>query len=260
MKILERLKLPEAAQIEQLDDKAATLLHAWILQDKGFLRKLYRDYYTILKKAVGTDEGDSKKIVELGSGGGFIKEVIPAAITSDILELPSVDIVFSAMQMPFDDHSVDAFVMIDVLHHIPNARAFFAEAVRCLAPGGRLAMIEPANTPWSRFIYKNFHHEAFEPLAGWEFESQGPLSTANGALPWIIFHRDREMFEKDFPQLKIRHLRPHTPFRYLCSGGFTLRQLTPSFSYGMVKGLEILLGPFNRWIGMFETIVLEKQT
>jgi hypothetical protein len=34
----------------------------------------------------------------------------------------------------------------------------------------------------------------------------------------------------------------------------------PSWSYGMVKALERLLSPLNRWIGMFETILIEKAT
>jgi len=260
MKILDALKLPEAARIEDLDNEAATRLHAEIIQKKGFLKKLYYDFYTVLKTAVDTSQTPKEKVVELGSGGGFIKDVIPGVITSDVLPLDSVDAVFSACQMPFEDASVDAIVMIDVLHHIPDARAFFTETVRCLMPGGRIAMIEPANTAWSRFIYQNFHHETFDPRAGWEFESKGPLSTANGALPWILFHRDRVQFRQEFPQLAIIQTQFHTPFRYLFSGGFTLRQLLPSWSYCMVKTLEFVLSPLNRHIGMFETIVLEKHS
>ncbi len=257
MGFLDFLRLSEHQKMDNLDDAAATLLHAEILQHKGFLKKLYVDFYTELRVAVGNIKNNT--VIELGSGGGFIKDVIPGTLTSDVLPVASVDAVFSACEMPFEDRSIDAIVMIDVLHHIPDVRAFFAEAVRCLKPGGRIAMIEPANTVWSRFIYKNFHHEAFDPQTGWEFESKGPLSTANGALPWIIFHRDRDTFEKSYPQLNILETRIHTPLRYLLSGGFTLRQLTPSWSYCMVKGLEWLFCPFNRWTGMFETIVLEKK-
>jgi hypothetical protein len=46
--------------------------------------------------------------IELGSGSGFIKDVIPSVITSEILEIPSVDMIVSAMEMPFEDQSVDA--------------------------------------------------------------------------------------------------------------------------------------------------------
>ena len=201
MKLLDRLTLPATREIENLDDTSATVLHAEIIQQKRFLKKLYFDFYRRLKLSINNDILDQGKIIELGSGGGFIKDVIPNALTSEVLHIPSVDLIFSATLMPFEDASVDAIVMIDVLHHIADVKAFFREAVRCLKPGGRVAMIEPANTVWGRFIYQNFHHEAFDPKAEWAFESQGPLSTANGALPWIVFHRDREVFEKEFPKL-----------------------------------------------------------
>jgi SAM-dependent methyltransferase len=264
MKIIERFKLPDTRCIRDLDDPAATLLHAEIIQKKPFLRKLYVDFYKQLEKVVSNPEG--RVLVELGSGAGFIKEVISNAITSDILELPNVDRVFSALEMPFENASVDAFFMFDVLHHITDPRAFFREALRCLKIGGRVVMIEPANTLWSRFIYKNFHHERFDSQAKWELDSReagslqetGPLSHGNGALPWIIFSRDRRIFENEFPSLRIIRMHNHTPLRYLLSGGLTLRQLVPSFTYPAVKAIEYALSPVNNLLGMFQTIELEK--
>lgn len=161
--------------------------------------------------------------------------------------------------MPFENESVRAFFMIDVLHHIKKPRSFFVEAQRCLKKGGKIVMIEPANTLWGRFIYKNFHHEMFDTKAEWEMDKTGPLSDANGALAWIIFQRDREIFDSEFGSLKILNISFHTPFRYLLSGGLSFRQLVPSFQYGFVKFLEVCLSPLNRWVGMFETIVLEKR-
>ena len=256
MEFFEWLKMPESRCTEGLDDRAVTLTHAQILQRKPFLKKLYTDFYNQLKAAV--PESDRKVVVELGSGGGFIKEVLGNAITSDVLDLPNVDKVFSACSMPFEDKSVDAFVMFDVLHHITEPRIFFKEALRCLRVGGKMVMIEPANTLWGRFIYKNFHHEGFDTNAGWDLEKGSPLWCGNDALAWIIFSRDRYIFESEFPTLKILQLHNHTPLRYLLSGGFTLRQLVPSCTYILVKAVEFLLSPFNGMLGMFQTIELEK--
>jgi len=254
--LIEWLKLPQVRDIDNLDDPAVTLLHAEILRKKPFMRKLYADFYSQFKNAVPQPE--KKTLVELGSGGGFLKEIIPNVITSDVLELPSVDKVFSALDMPFEAGSVDAFFMFDVLHHIPDPRIFFAEATRCLRKGGKIIMIEPANTTWARFINKNFHHENFNPSAGWYLEKSGPLSAANGALAWIIFVRDRKIFEKEFPGLKIAAIHNHTPLRYLLSGGFSLRQLAPSFAYSLIKVVEYIIAPANDWLGMFVTVELEK--
>ena len=256
MKIIDWLKLPETRGIKDLDDPATTLLHAKIIRRKPFLERVYIDFYGQFQKAISDLEG--KVFVELGSGGGFIKEVVGNVITSDILELPNVDRVFSAVDMPFDRESVDAFFMFDVLHHMTEPRAFFKEALRCLKSSGKIIMIEPANTWWSRFIYKNFHHEVFDTGAQWELEEIGPVSHGNGAIPWIIFSRDREIFAREFPSLKIVAMRNHTPLRYLLSGGLTLRQLVPSFTYPIIKAAEYLLSPANNVFGMFQTIELEK--
>jgi SAM-dependent methyltransferase len=256
MKLIEWLKLPETRDIENLDDPAVTTLHGRILRRKTFLKKVYTDFYREFLNAVPNPE--NKVLAELGSGGGFIKEVIPNVITSEILDIAGVDKVFSATEMPFGDLSVDAFFMFDVMHHIAEPRKFFNEANRCLGPNGRVVMIEPANTPWARFVYRNFHHERFDTGADWGLDKAGPLSQGNGAMPWIIFVRDREVFEREYPGLKIISIRNHTPMRYLLSGGFTLRQLIPGFMYPIAKAIEFVLTPANNRIGMFMTVVLEK--
>lgn len=256
MSLIDWLRLPQTQNIEDLDDPATTLLHAQIVQEKPFLKRLYLDFYHQLKNSLPQTQNDL--IVELGSGGGFIKNVIPNAMTSDVLDIPNLDKVFSALDMPFEDNRVDAFLMFDVLHHITDPGLFFTEATRCLKPLGRIIMVEPANTPWARFIYKNFHHEAFDLNANWNLNKTGPLSQANGALPWIIFARDRKTFEKQFPSLNIIQIHNHTPFRYLLSGGLSLKQLLPSFTYPIVKAVEFILTPMNNMIGMFQTIILEK--
>ena len=165
--------------------------------------------------------------MELGSGGGFINEIIPNTITSDITNLENISIQFSGLKIPFQSHKVDAFVMFDVLHHISDVRLLFRELNRCLKIGGKIIMIEPANTLWSSFIYKNFSHEPFDPSGGWGLKKDGRLSSANGAIPWNVFCRDKQRFEKEFPSMEVLKLKNHTPFRYLISGGCFHETITP---------------------------------
>ncbi len=248
---------PEDTGSLTLDDPQTTMLHRRLIWTKPFLRVLYADYYRWFKKELEPRRG--RLIVELGSGGGFIKKIIPSVITSDILKLPFVDKQFSALSMPFKAGSVDAFVMIDVIHHLKDVKKFFREVRRTLSPGGKLLAIEPANTLWGRFIYQNFHHETFDPSASWFIDQKGPLSAANGALPWIVFVRDRQRFQKEFPTLQILGITPHTPLRYLLSGGLSYKQLLPSWSVPAATTLETLLSPLNAWLGMFYKIKLEKR-
>ena len=241
-----------------LDAPETTLMHRQIILKKIFLKKLYISWYkSILKNTEGTPEGI---ILEIGSGGGFMKDIDNRVVTSDILPFPHCDMTFSATEMPFGNQSVSVICMIDVLHHIPESDKFFNEAQRILKPGGKIIMIEPANTLFSRFIYQNFHHENFDPLAReWTFMTSGPLSGANGALPWIIFKRDKNMFRDKFKLLQIESLKLHTPFIYLISGGLTFKSLLPGWMYTPFIIFEKLFTPFYIFIAMFQTIIIQKK-
>jgi len=257
IKMIRWLKLPQMKNILNVYTPAANLAYAKVIQAKPYLKKIYTDFYNRFKKSICGDTAN-KLLVELGSGAGFIKEIIPNVVTSDIVKIPNTDRHFSALDMPFEDNTVDAYFMINVMHHVNDVRAFFGEVNRCLKVGGKVVMIEPANTSWSRFVYRNFHHERFDPWAGWKSETDDPLFSANSAVPWIVFYRDRQKFEREFPALEIINLVPHTPLRYLISGGFFVRQLLPSCTYEAVQGIERLLTPFNKHLGMFLTIEIEK--
>lgn len=256
MGVIDLLKLKESKDISDLDSPCVANIHREIIDRKPFLKRIYIDFYNEFKDAI--ENIPSGKIIEIGSGSGFIKEIIPGIITSDVFQAKNVDMVFSATNMPFEDSSVSAFFLQNVLHHIKEPRKFFKEIDRCLVNGGKLLMIEPFNSTWGSFIYKNFHHEPFNPQSGWEIEGEGRLSDANGALPWIIFLRDRKVFESEFPHLKIKTLKPQMPFRYLLSGGLSLKQLVPSFSYDAIKLFEMIISPLNKYLGMFISIEVEK--
>jgi hypothetical protein len=113
-----------------------------------------------------------------------------------------------------------------------------------LKKDGMVVMIEPANSLWGRFIYNNFHHEPFEPGAGWTIPPSGPLSGANGALPWIVFERDKKKFESHFPNFEISEFRYHTPLRYLVSGVVSFKQLVTDFSYDFFSLIDKTLSTF----------------
>ena len=151
-----------------------------------------------------------------------------------------------------------AIVMVDVLHHIANVHeTFLREATRCVRNSGAIVMIEPWVTHWSRLIYGKLHHEPFDPAAKqWEFPSSGPLSGANGALPWIVFERDRAKFEREFPDWQIGQIELQMPFRYLVSGGISMRTLSPERMFNVWRKIEHCLQPWMRSIAMFARIQL----
>jgi SAM-dependent methyltransferase len=239
-----------------LDDPRLYGLRRQVLQSKPFLRRLYGDWYTLLLKTMPAGPG---AVLELGSGAGFLREVLPGVQTSDILGAPGVDVLMDGVQLAVRGGALRGVAMVDVLHHLPDCRRFFREAARCVRPGGAIVAIEPWVTAWSRFIYGRFHHEPFRPEAlEWEFPATGPLSSANQALPWIIAQRDRKRFEAEFPAWRVELVQPIMPFRYLASGGIGLRNLAPAWSYPLVAALERMVQPLGRFLAMFALIVIRR--
>ena len=248
------LALPQTAGCD-VDDPRTTALRRQIILDKPFLRKIYEDWYRSIATALplGNDP-----ILELGSGAGFMRQHIPRLIASDVMP-SSVDVIADATRLPFASASLRGIVMTNVLHHIPNVRAFFSEAGRCVRPGGAVVMIEPWVSAWSTLVYRRLHTEPFEPRAtSWDVPATGPLSGANVALPWIIFERDRLQFEREFHNWRVSSVEPLMPFRYLVSGGVSLRCLVPNASHGAWRLLERSLEPWMSTWAMFARIVITR--
>ena len=240
-----------------VDDPRTTDLRRRIVREKPFVRRIYDEWYRSIAAALPPGPGVT---LELGSGAGFLGDYVPDLLTSEIFPCPGVRMVLDGHQLPFANGALRAVVMTDVLHHLPQPRRFFAEAARCLRTGGVVVMIEPWVSAFSKRIYTALHHEPFRPDAQtWEFPPAGPLSGANGAMPWIIFQRDRATFEAEFPDLAIRSVVPIMPFRYLISGGVSMRSVTPAWTFPLWRSFESALGPMMKRVAMFARIELVRR-
>ena len=228
-----------------------------LILEKPFLRKIYEEWYGLL---ISSFPQGKVPVLEIGSGGGFFGTLLPDLILSDIQPIRGIHAMFDACSpWPFQDGSLGAIVMVNVFHHLSRPRIFLAEAYRVLGRQGVIACIEPWVSCWSRFVYSYCHHEPFSPEAeAWEFPPTGPLSGANSALPYIIFQRDRERFEREFPGLKITRICPFMSFRYFLSGGLSFRSLVPQGSFLVLKRLEEMLRKEMWSLAGFVHIVLEK--
>jgi hypothetical protein len=241
---------------KDIDSPETTRLRKQIIESKPFLKRIYEEWYDEIANEIGGIFG-TKPTLELGSGAGFLASRIPDLITSEIFLLSGMHVVLDAQHLPFAASSLKGIVMTNVLHHIPEPVLFFQEAQRCVAAGGVIAMIEPWLTAWSRFVYKNLHHEPVdESNISWKIDGKGPLSSANTALPWILFDRDHDKFAERFPEWEISAVKPLMPLRYLVSGGISLRNLMPSWTFSFWRAIEALLSPLRHQLGMFAKIVL----
>jgi SAM-dependent methyltransferase len=228
-----------------------------IIQQKPFLKKLYQEWYGAIVAMISDGEG---AVLELGSGAGFLNETVPDLITSDVFRVPGLSLVLDGRALPFKEASLRAIVMTEVLHHIPDPERFLRDAARCVEPGGTIVMVEPWVTPWSRFVWGPLHHEPFVPDSSeWTIPPSGPLTGANGALPWILFERDRARFEERLPEWEIASVVLDMPVAYLVSGGVSMRSLMPGWAYQACRWFERGLGPCMGLIGTFATIVLKRR-
>jgi len=251
-KLSQIMKMPPEGN---LDAPETTANRKSIIYSKPFLYKFYKDCYAFFQNASeGVPKGPR---LEIGSGSGFLQKHIPGILRSDVLFLSEIDLVCAAQDLPFANNALSAIYMLNVLHHVQHVALFFNEVRRCLKPGGVFLMIEPASTLLSGFIYRNFHKERFDKhQKDWQLPAGGPLSIANGALPWIVFERDRDIFMEKFPELVVGNIDYVPPLIYLLSGGFSYKQLLPSSCYPIVNIFESNLCRFNHVIGLFMRLKL----
>ena len=149
---------------------------------------------------------------------------------TDLVAAPWHDRELSADDLPFEDGSVAALVLFDVLHHLPSPRAFFEEADRVLMTGGLVVLCEPYIGPLSYPVYKFFHQEPVDmradPLRQDVDPGKDPFDS-NQAIPTVLFGRQRRQFEQTFPALEILKVEKLAGPSYPASGGFSRGPILP---------------------------------
>ena len=238
-----------------LDAPETTSLRRQLILDKPFLKEVYLDWYRRIRERIPSGSGE---VIEIGAGGGFLEQEIPGLVKTEIFWIPHLDLVADAQALPFADGSLKAITMTNVFHHLPDVARFLSEAERTLRVGGRVIMVEPWNTGWSRFVHEKFHDEPMLPeTTAWEFPSSGPLSGANAALAWVVTERDRNRLEHDWG-FRVTTAEPFMPLRYLASGGVSLRSLQPRWSYPLWERLDEI-PVLKRRMSVFALIELERE-
>jgi SAM-dependent methyltransferase len=245
--------------MKKLDNPSRLAEIRRIIQGKAALRRFYEDVYKKYGECLERCPRQGK-VLELGSGAGFVKEVIPEVITSDILPYQNVDMVADATHLSFPDESLRCIYLLNVFHHIPDVGSFLLEAQRCLVPGGRLFIVDHHMGYISMPLLKYMHHEPFELDAkDWQFDTTGPLSGANSALAWIVFCRDLKKYQQLCPRLKLVAYQPHTPLQYWMSGGLKRWNLIPDWAIDFVINIDKILIGVSSKFGSFVNIELLKE-
>jgi hypothetical protein len=258
--ILSRLQEPRLAGLD-VDTSDMLEVHRQVLAEKPIMRAVFAEFYDCcieIDRQYGSGEGQR---IEIGAGSSLFSERYPDVVATDIKPHPHLDRVLDAQSMEVDAESVRAIFGINCFHHLPDPMAFFGELDRVLVPGGTCVLIEPYYGPVAGAFYARlFETEGFDrSQATWEDTSRTIMHGANQALSYVVFKRDRALFEQGCPTLEIIVEEQLTNWpRYLLSGGLNFRQLVPTRSAPALRQLERLLAPASRWLALHHVVALRK--
>ena len=209
---------------------------------KRLLRLIYKDYYKEILKYIHIDQ--DYKILEIGSGTGNIKEILPDCITSDQFIEPNIDQIENIYKLSFEDSSISNIIMLDVFHHLEFPALALKEMHRVLTKKGRIIMIEPGMGIIPKIIFKIFH---LEPL-GIDMKfywKKIPSSIPNinnyfaaQSIPWRAFYNQELNLGNKFNKVLIK---PFSDFAYLASGGYSYPSFYPLFLYNIIKKIDKFL-------------------
>jgi SAM-dependent methyltransferase len=227
---------------------------------KPLLKAIYGHFYELIRENVAPVLGTT---VELGSGIGSIKELIPECVTTDIFPNPWIDRRENAYTLSFPDASISNLILLDVFHHLKFPGSALTEFKRIIAPRGRIILLEPGMGIFGKLIYGLFHHEPLalrEPITwfappGFDPE-RTPYYAAQGNA-WRIFVRNE--FREKLEHWKIHKVQQLPEMAYIASGGFTKPQLYPDRMLSLIRKMEKVAA---RWPALFATrmlVVLEKR-
>ena len=260
------MKTTIVGQSDKTNDAAVTLRNrARLGANQNLLfwyRELYRDQFKDLPDPAALS------VLEVGSGTSPLKQFLSSIVTSDVLDLEYLDLVFDCHEIDkFDgirDESLDVITLTNVLHHLNNPIKFLNRAANKLKPGGQVIATEPFFSVLSTPIFKYLHHEPVDfEISEPELKNvRGPLASANIALPWLIFFRRRDWADNlsDNYDMANGSVRFFTAVSYMATGGISHKFPIPTWLYRGFFTVDLYLSRrFPRLCASFFSIVLPRR-
>lgn len=242
--------------IDQHNVEIEQNLQAW--RRKPVLQLAYRDFHRRIASHI--DPSVAGKIVELGSGIGNIRDVIPTCVRTDLFANPWIDQVENAYDLTFGDGEVSHVILFDVFHHLEHPKTALAECRRVLAPRGRVIIFDPYVSLVGRLVYGPLHHEPIgddRPIVATAPSSFDPHQHAYYAAQG---NATRVFWKKDAPEVLegwnvLARERPGA-WAYALTGGYSKPQLYPTALYPLMKGIDTVAEVLPRLLALRALVVL----
>ena len=214
---------------------------------KPLLREIYRAFYQRIIARI--DRSVTGRVVEIGSGIGNLREYFPEALATDLFPNPWLDLVCDGYELPFQTGALSHLILFDVFHHLEAPLAFFKEARRALAPGGRVLIFDPYISLASWPAYGLFHHEPVAWGAPVDLRPELPRPrkyyAAQGNATRLFF-KDTRWLPGDWEILKAERF---AAFSYLLSGGFSKPALYPATLLGFMRQADQICSALPQLFG-----------
>jgi hypothetical protein len=219
-------------------DSSIISVKSLILND-AFLKHHYISIYEMIKLDLAKSKDvQNLKVLEIGGAGGISEIVFPNIFKSDIRFSGDLQLICSATDLPFKSQILDALILKDSFHHLPDINKFFAAAINSMHSGSSIYIADPNWNFISQFIYKYIHPEVFDKKSRkWETDPSQAWAS-NQALLWIVFKRDQKIFSSSYPNLRFEEIGFSSGLTYVLSGGVFSRNCINSKILIFIDNLE----------------------
>jgi SAM-dependent methyltransferase len=227
---------------------------------KPVLREIYRDFHRLLARYLSEVPGET---VEIGSGIGNIKEVIPHCVRTDIFPNPWNDRQENIYRLSMADSSVANLILFDVFHHLEHPLDALDECRRVLHAGGRLLVFDHAMSVAGFLLSKFVHHERAGFLKSYSLRADGasrldaPRYYADHANAHRIFEqRFEELLQPVWRRVAVVRL---PAIKWLLSGGYRGPSMVTAGNKQTLDRLERMTSCFPLAFALRLLVVLERQ-
>ncbi len=190
--------------------------------------------------------------IEIGAGAGFSKFYIKnnnLKIT-DNADFAWLDLKVDAINMPFENSSLNFIIESNVIHHLSKPILFFRESSRVLKPGGKILIQDV----WGSFLLKllcrtlntegyNYNVDVFDENI--ECTDPDNLWAGNNVILNLLFN-DINKFEK-LTGFKIEFIRKTEFLIFPLSGGVTSKINVPKLPKFILKKIVKIDNFFTKY-------------